>query len=79
MKRNVGGLDRQLRLVAGSLLLVVAIVVGLDLVDLGLDGTVELVVVAALAIAGTILLVTGLTQKCPTNRLLGIDTLRRSP
>ena len=71
MEKNVGGLDRILRLVLGPVLLVVsgAALLGLFVLNPILAG-VALVV-------GAVLTVTGLTQKCPANSLLGMNTLDR--
>ncbi|WP_380680344.1 YgaP family membrane protein [Salinigranum sp. GCM10025319] len=68
MNKNVGGMDRKARLVVGPLLLVVGIAAILQLFSLGTLGT-----IAVLAV-GAILTVTGATQRCPLNTLLGINT-----
>jgi hypothetical protein len=68
MNRNVGGIDRKARLVAGPILLVVGIVALTGAVQLGTVGT-----VAAIAV-GAILTVTGAVQRCPLNALFGVDT-----
>ena len=71
MEKNVGGLDRILRLVLGPVLLVVsgAALLGLLVLNPILAG-VGLVV-------GVVLTVTGLTQTCPANSLLGMNTFDR--
>jgi len=68
--KNVGGWDRLLRLIVGPALLVVsaAAVVGV----IGLSP----VLIAFSAIVGAILTVTGLTQKCPLNNLVKMDTYK---
>jgi hypothetical protein len=68
MNKNVGGTDRNARLVVGPLLLIVGLAAVLQLFSLGTLGT-----VAVLAV-GAILTVTGATQRCPLNTLLGVDT-----
>jgi uncharacterized membrane protein HdeD (DUF308 family) len=68
MNKNVGGIDRKARLVAGPLLLLVGIAALLNLFALG---TAVSVVVLAV---GAILTATGITQRCPLNTLLGVDT-----
>ncbi|WP_276301762.1 YgaP family membrane protein [Halorussus lipolyticus] len=71
MEKNVGGFDRTARLILGPalLLVVLAWLLGAIALDLWLAVVVLLV--------GTILTVTGLTQKCPANSLLGMNTLGR--
>lgn len=69
-EKNVGGLDRLLRLIVGPLLLVVAAGATLGAVAL------SPVLLAVSAIAGAVLTVTGLTQKCPLNTLIGLNTFR---
>jgi hypothetical protein len=67
--KNVGPLDRAIRLSVG----IVFLPAGL-LVLGGLDGNASGIVAAAV---GAIGLVTGATGRCPTYALLGIDTLPR--
>jgi len=68
--KNVGGWDRLLRLIVGSVLLIASAaavvgVIGLSPVLIGLS-----------AMIGAILTATGLTQKCPLNNLLRMDTYK---
>lgn len=72
-EKNVGGWDRLLRLVVGPVLLVVAAAAALGAIVL------SPVLVALSAIVGAILTVTGLTQKCPMNHLLGMNTYEGRP
>jgi len=68
LPKNVGGRDRQVRFVAGTLLVAVGVaglVVGLTL------GRTMAVMLAA---GGAALLFNAVTQRCLMNRLLGIDT-----
>lgn len=74
MEKNVGGLDRTARLVLGPLLVVVGVAVAAGFLDIGLAGTVGLAVTALVLIAGAIFVVTGTTQKCPANQVVGINT-----
>lgn len=74
MEKNVGGLDRKVRLVVGPVLVAVGVAVAAGYLDLGLAGTVGLVVTALALVAGAIFVVTGATQKCPANQIAGIDT-----
>ena len=69
MQKNVGGMDRTVRLVVGPLLVLVA--------ALGYTGTgFELtpLIAGLLGLVGLVLLGTGLTQKCIINKLLDLDT-----
>ena len=68
MQKNVGGYDRIARLVAGPLLLLVAIASVVGAVPLG-----TLVAVVAFLV-GAILTVTGVLQRCPLNALFGVNT-----
>ncbi len=72
--RNVGGLDRTVRLVAGPVLVAVGIAAAAGDRDIGTAGTVGLAVAALLLVAGAVFLVTGTTQKCPANQVVGLDT-----
>lgn len=74
MDKNVGGLDRTARLVAGPLLVVVGAASLAGVLNLGIAGTVGVLIGATLLIAGGILSVTGATQKCPANEVVGLDT-----
>lgn len=74
MEKNVGGLDRTGRLVAGPLLIAVGVAIAADIVNVGLAGTVGLAVTTLVVVAGAVFLVTGTTRKCPANGLAGVDT-----
>ena len=66
-EKNVGGLDRQIRFVAGTVLLAVALA--------GIVTDVAGQPVALIALAGaTGLLFNAVAQRCLLNRLLGVDT-----
>jgi hypothetical protein len=67
LEKNVGGLDRYARLIAGVLLLVAA----------ALNYVSGYVLWVAVAI-GVIFLVTGLMQFCPINKALGRNTCKVS-
>jgi uncharacterized membrane protein HdeD (DUF308 family) len=71
MERNVGGLDRTVRLVVGPLALLAGLGVFADLLPA------NPLVGGALLVVGVVLTVTGVTQRCLLNRLLGIDTCPR--
>ena len=68
MKKNVGGIDRQGRIVIGVILAIAGIAALSGFWAVGaVIGIVALVI-------GIILLVTGTTQKCPINQAVGMDT-----
>lgn len=75
MQKNVGGYDRIARLVVGPLLVLVGAAAfgGLFTIAAGTPG---LVLAGAALLVGAVFLVTGITQKCPINAALGIDTYR---
>jgi hypothetical protein len=75
MQKNVGGIDRIARLVLGPVLLVVGVAAITGLLTIA-AGTTGLVVAALLLVVGAVLTVTGLTQKCPLNSLIGLNTFR---
>jgi hypothetical protein len=66
-EKNVGGLDRQVRFVAGTVLL------GVALAGVATDAVGQPVTLVALA-GGVGLLFNALAQRCLLNRLLGLDT-----
>jgi hypothetical protein len=70
MEKNVGGYDRLARLVFGPVLLVVG-VAGLAGVLTITAGTTGLLFAGALFVVGSVLVVTGVTQRCALNGLLG--------
>lgn len=67
-EKNVGGLDRRVRLIVGPVLLVVAAAAAVGAIAL------SPALIALGAIVGVVLTATGLTQKCPMNSLLGMNT-----
>lgn len=64
--RNVGTVDKSLRLVAGAALLLIGLFV------LGLDAATGILA----AVVGAVLIVTGAVNFCPLFRLLGISSFR---
>ena len=72
MDRNVGGVDRNLRLGGGLALAAVGIALVTGVVQGGS------VIGLGLILVGAILLVTGSVQYCPLNHLFGVDTCPRS-
>lgn len=77
MNKNVGGYDRLARLLIGPVLILVGIAgyIGWIMVAFGpIPQALASVIVFAV---GAILAVTGITQKCPLNKVLGFDTYRQ--
>lgn len=70
MKANIGTVDRIIRLVAGLVLIALAVVPGL-----GLTGGAALHWV--LGIVGVVLVATAAMRFCPAYRLLGLSTCGR--
>lgn len=66
MKSNVGGIDRNLRIALGVVLIALGLLAGLS----GLAKWAALVV-------GIVMVLTALTRFCPAYRLLGISTCSR--
>lgn len=77
MNQNVGGTDRTVRLVLGSLLLLVGVAGYAGLLRLAVGPLPQALTAVLLALVGLVLLVTGLTRVCVINRLLGVDTSGR--
>ena len=78
MNKNVGGMDRMARLVFGPLLVVAGIAGYAGVLVLAFGPLPQALTSVFLLGVGAILLVTGLTQKCPLNRVLGFNTYRQS-
>ncbi|MCE7733975.1 MAG: DUF2892 domain-containing protein [Candidatus Heimdallarchaeota archaeon] len=68
ISKNVGGLDRKLRLIIGPILLVLGILAALDFVDL------NSIVQILFLVVGSILTFTGTVQTCPLNAALRVNT-----
>lgn len=73
MEKNVGGIDRSARLVVGPLLILVSLAGFVGLLPV-LSGVVALVVWVLALVVGAVFVVTGYTQKCPLNNVLGLNT-----
>ncbi|SEO45532.1 Protein of unknown function [Halogranum amylolyticum] len=78
MKKNVGGMDRTARLIVGPLLVLTGIAGYAGMLALAVGPLPQALTSVAVFLIGTILLVTGLVQKCPLNRVLGVNTYRRA-
>ena len=72
LPKNVGGRDRQIRFVAGLVLVVLG--VAALVANVGFGPTLGVV----LAAGGAALLFNAVTQRCLVNRLFGIDTCGRN-
>lgn len=68
MEKNVGGLDRQSRLVAGAVLGAVSLLILAGQLDL------NMVLSPVLGVLSLVLLGTGYTQKCPMSEAAGRNT-----
>ncbi|SEH12840.1 Protein of unknown function [Natronorubrum sediminis] len=68
MKKNVGGIDRLGRIVIGGILAIAGIAA------LGGFWAIGAVIGVVAFVLGIVLLVTGTTQKCPINEMVGMDT-----
>lgn len=77
MKKNVGGRDRAARLVIGPVLILAGIAGYAGLLTLAVGPLPQALTAVIAFLVGTILLVTGLVQRCPLHRLLGLDTSRQ--
>lgn len=78
MKKNVGGMDRIARLVVGPVLVLAGIAGYAGFLALAVGPLPQALTSVIVFLVGTILLVTGLVQMCPLNRLLGLDTYRQN-
>jgi hypothetical protein len=74
MEKNVGGADRIARLVLGPLLILAGVAGYAGLLALAVGPFPQALTSVVVFLVGVILLVTGLVQKCPMNRLLGFNT-----
>lgn len=76
MEKNVGGFDRIARLVVGPLLVLAGIAGYVGVLVLAFGPVPQALASVLVFLVGVILAVTGITQKCPLNRILGFDTYR---
>ena len=74
MEKNVGGMDRIVRLGVGVVLLAVGLAGFAELFTYEIGPITTMIGSAILAVLGLILVVTGALQQCVINSLLGIDT-----
>lgn len=76
METNVGGIDRAARLLVGTILVLAGITGHAGVTPLAVGPVPQALAAVLLLILGAVLLVTGFTQKCVINRLLGVNTAR---
>lgn len=74
MQKNVGGIDRIARLVIGPVLILAGIAGYAGLLALAVGPVSQALTSVVVLLVGTVLLVTGLVQRCPLNRLLRFNT-----
>lgn len=73
MEKNVGGYDQLARFVVGPALIVVGGAALGGLITL-VAGTLGLVLAGIAVFVGTVLTLTAMTQKCPLNAVVGLNT-----
>ncbi|RLM53471.1 DUF2892 domain-containing protein [Halobellus sp. Atlit-31R] len=74
MKKNVGGYDRTARLVVGPVLGTVSLVALAGYLSLAVGPLSTGVVAALFGVISLVLIITGVTQQCILNRVLGLNT-----
>lgn len=74
MQKNVGGMDRIVRLIVGPLLILAGIAGYVGSLGLAVGPVPQALASVIVFLVGAILLVTGAVRTCPLNRLLGFDT-----
>ncbi len=78
MKQTVGNFDRTVRLLLGSLLVIIGVLGYAGFVELAWTGIGQALTAVLLVAIGAILLVTGATRYCLVYSLIGIDSMGRS-
>ena len=76
MEKNVGGYDRTARLVLGPILGTISLAALAGYVSLGFGPLSTGIVAALFGLVAVVLIVTGATQQCVLNRVLGLDSYR---
>jgi hypothetical protein len=76
METNVGGYDRTGRFIVGTILVGVGVVGYAGLLRVAVGPVPQALMALILVLIGAVLLVTGLTQKCPINSVLGVNTCK---
>lgn len=77
MEKNVGGMDRTLRLVIGTLLALAGAAGYAGLFRVAFGPFPQALTSVVLVLVGLVLLATGITQKCHINKLLGMNTYEK--
>ena len=77
MEPNAGGYDRTARLVIGTVLLVAGVTGYAGFVWVAYGPLPQALTSVALGVIGIVLLVTGATQRCVLNKILGVNTCER--
>lgn len=77
MEKNVGGIDRTLRIVFGALLGAFGVAGYIGLMEVAMGPAPQALTSLVLAAVGVVLLLTGVTQKCMINSMLGRDTCEK--
>lgn len=76
MNENVGGYDKTGRFVIGAVLLVAGVAAYAGLLRVAVGPVPQALMALILLLIGVILFVTGYTQKCPINSVLGVNTCK---
>lgn len=76
MQKNVGTIDRIVRIVLGGALVAVGVAGYLGAVTLAFGPVSQALAAVIVALVGAIILVTGLVQQCLIYRVFGISTYR---
>lgn len=74
MEKNVGGMDRTVRLAVGIVLVVVALAGFAELITYEIGPITTMIGSAIVGVIGLILVVTGALRQCVLNQVLGINT-----
>jgi hypothetical protein len=77
MNKNVGGYDRLGRFVIGAVLVIAGIVGYAGQLRVAVGPVPQAFMALLLVLIGVVLLVTGYTQKCPINSIIGMDTFKQ--
>ena len=77
MEKNVGGYDRIGRFVIGAILVVVGVAGYAGAIPVAVGPATQALTAIVLAVIGAVLLITGYTQQCVINRVLGVNTNKR--
>ncbi|MDQ2055620.1 DUF2892 domain-containing protein [Halobellus sp. H-GB7] len=76
MEKNVGGYDRIARLVLGPVLGIISLAALAGYLSLGFGPLSTGVVAALFGVLSLVFIITGATQQCVLNRVLGLNTYR---